>query len=74
MRVTTEALGSDCIGCGEKKVRVSLKDPFLDDYLDVCQNDSCNLYRDAGSELSGMSASIAKQMDEELGEWGGAPE
>ena len=58
-------LDKKCNHCGNKLVRVHLKNPFIDDFLEGCDNLSCSNYEDMHNALNSWARSEAKREESE---------
>lgn len=64
MGISIKKLEIKCSKCGEFKTRVTMKNPFIDDYLDECPK--CDECGDALQRLNAMARSEAKRENEEI--------
>ena len=61
-----EKLNKKCNYCGENLIRTHLKDCWIDDFIDGCDNINCSNYEDAEKTLLSFSRSEARREQEEI--------
>jgi len=64
MGLHVKKLEEVCSCCGESKVEVHMKSPFIDDFLTGCGNFSCSKYEDMASHLRGFARMEARREGE----------
>jgi len=60
MGIHKTTLEERCPECGEPLVEVHIKNPFIDDFIEGCDNPYCKAYKDMRKILNNRGRSIAK--------------
>jgi len=60
MGIHRKTLDKICPKCGKNLVLVSMKNPFIDDCEEGCDNDECSAYSDMEGSMNSIAYSIAR--------------